>query len=466
MARRRIDLSMTRGRWMTLVAALFVAFLFLVFIIPDGADANHNETRPPLICGVEAPVASTYAGQPTYDVKFNISVDTYGQGVGTHQNTRFGRDGTDVTGYGAWSTWAGPAARTLTFAKLRPGDTYTLYAEADWSNAANSMCVRTVTLPGGPTPTPSASVTPTPTPTPTATTPTAGRWNSGVWASQSASQVNAFVAGPRGGVPVGNVLFYTTRDSQATQLSSLSSARGTLPSGFSGASQDLVVGFASWTSDGASTTASQASQAGQAICAVDATPIVRLDWEMNLNDGAGNNGARLDAANFSQWVSRFNLVSSWMKAACPGLRVDFNPNNGQDQTSGCGGSTAANWCSRRAFQAVKANVDYFGIDTYDAWNSHDQIVNGVGQLNESRSYATANGKKFSVPEWGLWTGGAGRGDDPAYMRLMLNWFAANAGAVGYETYFNEPASYIRSDIIGQNPNSRATYRERVQALLG
>lgn len=314
-----------------------------------------------------------------------------------------------------------------------------------------------------PTPTPT---TPPPTTSPASTRPSGLKWSSGVWANQDRSATQSFLTTVRGGRAADNYLVYTWRNSMAAQ-NNAQAYRDGLPANFNPATQDLVLGLTTWTSDGAFMTASQAQGIGTSICSVDSNAIVRLDWEMNLPDGAGDNGAALTAANYTAWVARFRAVSIGLKATCPGIRIDFNPNHGGDQTSGCNTTPS---CSRKAFQAVKDLVTFYGIDSYDSWppvtasgsgwNAHLTQFNG---LDESRAYALANGKKWSVPEWGLWTGSNGGNDDPEYIRRYIAYFAAHASDMGYETYFNEPDPYINSDLISSNPNSRAAYRSSLLA---
>lgn len=337
----------------------------------------------------------------------------------------------------------------------------------------------TTTPPAATTTKPPATTTAVPTtipPTtvPPTTSPASGNpsglaWSSGVWANEDRTATQRFINEVRGGRAGDNFLVYTWRNTQASQ-NSAQMYRDHLPANFNPATQDLVLGLTTWTADGAYTTSAQAQALGTSICSVDSNAIVRLDWEMNLPDGAGANGAVLTASNYTAWVARFRAVSTGLKATCPGIRIDFNPNHGADQTSGCNTSPASTQCTRRAFQAVKDLVTFFGIDSYDSWppvtasgsgwNTHLTQFNG---LDESRAYALANGKKWSVPEWGLWTGSNGGNDDPEYIRRYIAYFAAHAADMGYETYFNEPASYINSDLINSNPNSRAAYRSSLLA---
>lgn len=416
---------------------------------------------------------------------------------GTPTGYIYGRNGVDSTGYGAYTSEVLAASTTtVTLDKLVNGSAYTVFVQAVYASGNKQVSatatpkapvVTTTTTTASPVPTTTTpaptttTVPPTLTPTTTpGTQPASGlTWSSGVWTDQDPASTNAFVAGPRGGRNVDNVLVYTYRQTQATQ-NNPTAWKASLPATFNGVSQDFVLALTTWTTDGAYMTAAQAQTIATAVCSVDSVhPIVRLDWEMNLSDGAGGNGAMLTAANYSAWTARFRTVAAALHAAPCGIQVDFNPNYGQDQTAGCNSGTYAwpNNCTRRAFQSLKDVVDIFGIDTYDSypavkadnsgWNAR---LTGNNALAEAKTYAVANGKKFSVPEWGVacngsgcqWAGNAG-GDDPQYIKQMVAFFAANANDMAYETYFNEPASYIVSDMISANPNSRAQYKASLLA---
>jgi len=49
---------------------------------------------------------------------------------------------------------------------------------------------------------------------------------------------------------------------------------------------------------------------------------------------------------------------------------------------------------------------------------------------------------------------------------MLAYFHSHAANMAYETYFDENASYIVSDLITHNPNSRAKYKSAIQGYAG
>jgi hypothetical protein len=387
---------------------------------------------------------------------------------GTPTGYIYGRNGGDSGGSGAYTSPVLPATTfTATLDKLLPGTDYIVFIQAVYPTG-NKQVSTHITTPGAqPT---------TPAPTTSTSGPTAFRsgetWSSGVWNDQDPGATASFVAGPRGGRDVDNVLVYTSRSSIASE-NNPAAWRKALPVNFDGAQQDIVLGLTTWTGDGAFMDASAAAKIGASLCTVDGThPIVRLDWEMNLSDGAGVNGAMLSAGNYTAWVARFRAVATALKAAPCGIRIDFNPNHGVDQTSGCNPGGIANMCTRRAFQALRDVVDIYGIDTYDSY----PVTNSSGwayrinpssnnEMEQARAYAVANGKKFSVPEWGLacntggcqWQGNAG-GDNGYYMTQMVGWFRAHSGDMAYETYFNEPNPYINSDLIAHNPNGRAAYR--------
>lgn len=409
---------------------------------------------------------------------------------GTPTGYIYGRDGVDSGGYGAYTSPVQSASTfSVTLDKLVNGRAYGVFVEAVYASG-NRRVSATVTPSATPTTT-APTVAPTsttlpPTLTPTTTNPSTGirpasglTWNSGVWNDQTPARTAAFISGPRGGRNVDNILVYTSRQNMAAQYNPTAWRNG-LPSTFNGVTQDLVLAVTTWTADGASMNKAQAEQIAAGMCAVDGTrPIARIDWEMNLQDGAGVNGAVLTAANYNQWVARFRTVATAMQAAPCDIQVDFNPNYGVDQTTGCNSGTYAwpNNCTRRAFQSLKDVIDIFGIDTYDSyppvgangagWSAR---LNGNNALDESRRYAVANGKKWSVPEWGVacntsgcqWQGNAG-GDSPEYVKRMLAYFAQYAGDMAYETYFNEPNPYINSDLIASNPNARAQYRASLLA---
>jgi hypothetical protein len=321
-----------------------------------------------------------------------------------------------------------------------------------------------VTTSTGPSTPPSSSTPSTPPGTRLSGLP----WNSGTNPQpQTAARVTQFENFR--GAKTDNVTLFPPRDNWST-LSDPNWIAAGLPSGWDPAKQDLIMTIPLWpgsNSLGNTGTQAQWQTLANNIKARDANAYVRLGWEMNLPNWHWN----LNSGNRIQWQQKFIQAVQWMKAVAPQLRFVWNPNKGADQTSGC---NASNPCSRQAFQAVKSYVDVYSIDSYDSWPADNSAANRTVHLNqylgESLAYAKANGKKFAVPEWGVacnvsgcqWAGNAG-GDNAQYITDYMGFFAANAADLAFESYFDEPASYIRSALsqtpIG--PNAPARYKQLV-----
>lgn len=312
--------------------------------------------------------------------------------------------------------------------------------------------------PTTPEPTVEPTVVPTtpgdePTPTPTGSPGSGGAvtWNSGVWARHSAADATAFET--MRGKTLGNVAVFTSRSSWNDQLNTwwLSSVPA-------GSTANLSVGIPLWPTGNSVTntgTDAQWAELANKIEAKDPTAFIRLGWEMNLN-----NSWAMTNANKTQWQASFIRAADLIQGACPGCRIIWNPNKGADQS--------CTNCSQAVFQAVKDRVWSYGIDSYDSYppaNTTANIATQIGYLNSALAVAKAAGKPFSLPEWGVacnvatacqWKGNAG-GDNPQYITAYMNWMKANAADMGMDSYFNESAAYLVSDLLDNNPNSRAAY---------
>jgi len=177
--------------------------------------------------------------------------------------------------------------------------------------------------------------------------------------------------------------------------------------------------------------------------------IVRLGWEFNIPVYPW---AATDATT---WKAAFRRVVTTMRAVAPGLVIDWCGNSGLSQTG---------FDPFTSLYPGDDVVDIVGVDAYDnKW----QVVRDEASWRTFRTqsggvdawvgFARAHGKKFSVPEWGLFVDGGG--DNPFYIRKMHDFFAANADVLAYECYFNEPQDYIRSSLSGptENPAAAAAY---------
>ncbi len=226
------------------------------------------------------------------------------------------------------------------------------------------------------------------------------------------------------------------------------------PAGYRGT---LSVGLPLWPENGNVAAAArgdydaQWQQLGKTIASKYPDAYVRIGLEMNL----GNHWAATPA-NKAQWIKAFQLASQNLKKGGPNLRVVWNPNEGNGQTGFL--DAAQVWPG-------DAYVDIVGIDAYDWWPGYTSEANWLAHRdhaygwNHWLNFAKAHGKKFAVPEWGLYTGSsASGGDNPKYFDYVYGWMQANASQMAYEAYFDEPMSYCKCDITTRNPNGRNAYK--------
>ena len=182
---------------------------------------------------------------------------------------------------------------------------------------------------------------------------------------------------------------------------------------------------------------------------LDDESIIRLGWEFN------GNWFPWSAYDPAAWASCWRNIHTSAESVAPALRWDWTVNRGIGQ---------ALPDASRAYPG-DAYVDVVGVDSYDMWPAvtseaaWQEQLNGRGGLNEWASFAYAHGKRFSVPEWGVFpAGGAGHegGDNAFYINKMVDFFAAQGGRLDYECYFNESAAYYGGGIFNPNQNPRAS----------
>ncbi|HEY3483699.1 MAG TPA: glycosyl hydrolase [Streptomyces sp.] len=131
--------------------------------------------------------------------------------------------------------------------------------------------------------------------------------------------------------------------------------------------------------------------------------VIVLGWEMN-----GTTYSHRCGPDPEDWKTYWNRIVAAMRAT-PGqhFRFDFAPNRGED---------AIGWT---ACYPGDAGVDILGMDSYDqppGDSFYDEVTEPYG-LQAQVDFATKHKKAISYPEWGLFR----NGDDPDYMRLMLDW---------------------------------------------
>ncbi|GLX67043.1 hypothetical protein [Paenibacillus glycanilyticus] len=184
--------------------------------------------------------------------------------------------------------------------------------------------------------------------------------------------------------------------------------------------------------------------------------IIRLGWEFNGDWFAHS----VTTANMTDWKGCFRQVASTLKAADPNIKIDWNVNRGH-------GLKAAGNADPALVYPGDDVVDYIGVDSYDQWppvfsdatwtSSH---LGGSYGLQHWIDFAVAHGKKFSVPEWGLYHGAAPNygNDNPFYIEKMWSFFNSLGSTLAYEAYYDEDVLTKGNLSYGNNnPNSAPVY---------
>ncbi|MFG3023115.1 glycoside hydrolase family 26 protein [Streptomyces sp. NPDC048254] len=164
--------------------------------------------------------------------------------------------------------------------------------------------------------------------------------------------------------------------------------------------------------------------------------VVVLGWEMNGVTYTHRCGPD-PAAWKAYWV---RIVTAMRSVPGQRLRFDFTPNRGRD---------AVPWT--RCYPGDRF-VDIIGMDAYDSprgMSFAEQVTEPYGLRDQVR-FARAHGKPVSYPEWGLYE----NGDDPAYIKGMVKWFADN------RALYQSITDYCPHGVWGcrGNPRSTAVYR--------
>ncbi|MER5210525.1 glycosyl hydrolase [Streptomyces sp. NPDC002838] len=169
--------------------------------------------------------------------------------------------------------------------------------------------------------------------------------------------------------------------------------------------------------------------------------VLVLGWEMNGTTYTHRCGPDPEA-----WKKYWNRIVTTMRSV-PGqkFRFDFTPTRGRD---------AIPWTK---CYPGDDTVDVIGMDSYDqpAGMSFDEQVKEPYGLQAHVDFAKAHGKPISYPEWGLFR----NGDNPEYMRRMLEWIEE------HRPLYNTLTDYCPHGVwqCGANPKSSHLYRS---ALLG
>ncbi|WP_043494934.1 glycoside hydrolase family 26 protein [Streptomyces viridosporus] len=164
--------------------------------------------------------------------------------------------------------------------------------------------------------------------------------------------------------------------------------------------------------------------------------ILVLGWEMN-----GATYTHRCGPDPESWKKYWNRIVATMRAV-PGqeFRFDFAPSRGRD---------AVPWTQ---CYPGDGTVDVIGMDSYDqpSGMSFDEQVEEPYGLRAHVDFAKAHGKPISYPEWGLFR----NGDNPEYMRRMLEWMDEQ------RPLYNTVTDYCPHGVwqCGDNPESSRVYR--------
>jgi hypothetical protein len=193
-----------------------------------------------------------------------------------------------------------------------------------------------------------------------------------------------------------------------------------------------------------------------------ADAIVRVGWEFN------GDWMYWSAHNPQQFIDCFRNVSTAIKRTDPDALIEWTANGK--------GTVTCDGAAPNCYPGDDV-VDIIGIDYYDQFPptrtpEEFETVGGTGDnLLAIHDFAREHDKPFAVGEWGVVTsGGDPGGDNPAYIRMMMEFFEENAEHLAYEAYFsicgNEVASALHNCDAGTSPDAAAEYQEIIAAKRG
>ncbi|MFE3517982.1 glycoside hydrolase family 26 protein [Streptomyces sp. NPDC059166] len=170
--------------------------------------------------------------------------------------------------------------------------------------------------------------------------------------------------------------------------------------------------------------------------------VIVLGWEMNGTTYTHRCGP--DPVAWKAYWRR--IVTAMRSVPGQGFRFDFAPSRGRD---------AVPWTECYPGDDV---VDIIGMDSYDqppALTFEEQVDEPYG-LQKQVDFAAERGKPVSYPEWGLFR----NGDNPAYMRGMLEWMER------HKPLYQTITDYCPHGVwqCSENPESSRLFREALSGL--
>ncbi|AXK34618.1 glycosyl hydrolase family 26 [Streptomyces armeniacus] len=169
--------------------------------------------------------------------------------------------------------------------------------------------------------------------------------------------------------------------------------------------------------------------------------VLVLGWEMN-----GTTYTHRCKPNPGAWKAYWQRIVTTMREV-PGqrFRFDFAPARGED---------AIGWT--KCYPGDRY-VDIVGMDSYDQPPGEEfkEHVRQPYGLQHQIDFAARHGKPVSYPEWGLFRGG----DNPAYVRGMLNWIRQ------HRPVYHTITDYCPHGVwrCGKNPDSARVFRRTMSA---
>lgn len=171
--------------------------------------------------------------------------------------------------------------------------------------------------------------------------------------------------------------------------------------------------------------------------------VIVLGWEMN-----GTTYTHRCGPDPESWKKYWKNIVTTMRAV-PGqkFRFDWAPNRGKD---------AVPWTECYPGDDV---VDIIGMDSYDQapGRTFDEQVNQPYGLQQHVDFAAEHKKAISYPEWGLYR----NGDNPTYMRRMLQWIDT------HKPLYNTVTDYCPHGVwqCDKNPESSKVFRSMLYGRL-
>lgn len=184
--------------------------------------------------------------------------------------------------------------------------------------------------------------------------------------------------------------------------------------------------------------------------------IIRLGWGFNDT----THEWRADA-DLTDWITCFQRVAQAIRSAAPDVQFDwsFDAHGASYVTLG------------DPFAAYPGDdyVDYIGIEAFDrfpsayddaTWDAKCESETGLCRVMD---FARAHDKRVGIAEWGVVSCGEGAGgDNPFFVRKIVETFAANADVMAYEAYFEDGSLSVCSSLGETNPEAAAMYRRIYQ----